>query len=166
VPFAPPIGSVFAAWGDAERWLARSSEPGPLREALQRIRTRGYSVALEAAARQRLSHVLNEMAVDPSKGRLHATVDALVAELGTRGYHVIDLEPAVEYDVSMISAPVFDAAGQVVVALTLLGFSKGLTGADVAEHAERLRDAAVSATWRSHGRPPAEMGVTTRPPAA
>jgi DNA-binding IclR family transcriptional regulator len=159
VPFVPPIGAVFAAWGDADRWLALSADPAPLRQALERIRAHGYSVALEAAARERLGHVLDEMAVDPSKARLHATVDALVAELGTRRYHVVDLEPATEYDVSMISAPVFDAAGQVVVSLTLLGFGKGMIGASVAEHAERLRDAASAATWRSHGRPPTEASA-------
>ncbi len=160
VPFKPPLGSVFAAWGGAERWLAGRPDEAALRDVLALVRARGYSVALQAAARQRLGHALNAMARAPSDERLAGAVQELVEDLGRRRYQLTDMSDDAAYDVSMITAPVFDATGHVVLALTLQGFTAPKTGAEISVLGERVRDAALAVTMRSHGQVPAVTDET------
>ena len=65
-----------------------------------------------------------------------------------------ELDRAGTYDVSMVAAPVFGSAGEVVLALTLVGFPAGLSGERIAEHGERVRDVGTVVTKRSLGRVP------------
>ena len=95
---------------------------------LDAVRRRGYSIALEADARKRLGHALDDLASDPSDDRSRDTVDEIVADLAQRDYQLRDLDPARSYDVSMIAAPIFGPAGEVALAFTLLGFGAGLPG--------------------------------------
>ncbi len=157
VPFVPPIGSVFVAWGGEAPWLAKATREDrpPLRAVLTEVRRRGYSVALEATTRKQLGHALDDLAAAPSDLAIRSTVTQLVVDLGRREYQVLNLRPSRRYDVSMIAAPVFGAAGEVSLALTLLGFPPGLTGARVAAFGEQVRDTALVVTRRSRGRPPA-----------
>jgi DNA-binding IclR family transcriptional regulator len=159
VPFVPPLGSVFVAWGDGEAWLARAAEPEPLRPILDAVRTRGYSIALEADTRKQLGHALDDLASVPSDHGLRGAVDRIVADLGRREYQVRDLHPGQRYDVSMIAAPVFGPGGEVVLAITLLGFESGLAGAEVAAYGARLRDVALVVTRRTRGRVPPSGAV-------
>ncbi len=154
VPLVPPIGSVFVAWGNAESWLAKAVDPQRLREVLEVVRRRGYSVALEAEARQQLGHAVDGLAADPSNEQLRAEVEHLVSGLGERQYQLHQLDAGRRYDVSMIAAPIFGTAGQVVLAMTLLGFKGKLSGSKVAELGERLRDVALVVTKRTRGRRP------------
>jgi DNA-binding IclR family transcriptional regulator len=153
-PFVPPLGSVFVAWGDAAEWLARSTDPAALALVLEAVRARGYSIALEVETRIRLGQALDELAAAPSSAALQANVGTLVEDLGRRRYHVRELADDERYDVSMIAAPVFDAAGEVLLALTLIGFSPSLTGREVAAVGAQVRDAALVVTRRSRGRVP------------
>jgi DNA-binding IclR family transcriptional regulator len=155
VPFVPPLGSVFVAWGGAESWLAQTPDPGRWHEVLEAVRTRGYSVALEADARQQLGHALNDFAADPSQEGLRAKVDELIGDLGDRAYQLQILNPAVSYDVSMIAAPIFGPAGDVVLAMSAIGFDRALAGSRIAEFGQRLRDTALVVTRRTRGRVPA-----------
>jgi len=159
VPFVAPIGSVFVAWGEQEQWLAGAEDPEPLRAVLDGVRRRGYSVALEAEARQRLGQALDDLAGLPADDGRRAAVEQLVAGLGRRAYQVAELDPGAVYDVSMIAAPVFGPGGEVAVALTLLGFPAGLAGTEVASHGQRLRDAALVVTKRHRGRVPPATGA-------
>jgi DNA-binding IclR family transcriptional regulator len=154
VPLAPPLGSVFVAWGDADEWLARADDADDMRAVLAGVRARGYSIALEADARRGLGAALDDLADKPADARLRGTVEELVADLGRREYQVRELERTRTYDVSMIAAPVFGTSGEVVLALTLIGFPPGLTAEEVAAHGERVRDAGLVVTKRSHGRLP------------
>jgi DNA-binding IclR family transcriptional regulator len=155
VPLVPPLGSVFMAWGDAEPWLARAEDPALMRAVLDGIRARGYSIALEADARKGLGDALDHLADSPSDARLRGSVDDLVAELGHGEYQVQELDRARAYDVSMVAAPVFGAAGEVVLALTLVGFPAGVSAEHIAGYGERLRDVGLVVTKRSLGRVPA-----------
>jgi len=159
VPLVPPLGSVFVAWGDADAWLAGADDPAPLLAVLESVRRRGYSIALEADARKSLGHALDDLAGLPADDRRRATVEQLVADLGRREYQVRDVDPSRSYDVSMIAAPVFGAGGEVVLALTLLGFDAGLRGMDVVAYGEQLRDTTLVVTKRSRGRVPATSFV-------
>ena len=154
LPFRPPLGSVFVAWGGADDWLAHAEDPEPLVAVLEAVRRRGYSIALEADARKGLGHALDELASVPADRALQGTVTELMADLGRREYQVRELDPDRPYDVSMIAAPVFGPAGEVILAMTLLGFAAGLTGAEVTAFGERLRDVALVVTKRCRGRAP------------
>jgi DNA-binding IclR family transcriptional regulator len=159
VPFAPPLGSVFVAWGDEAQWLARADDAESLRPILTAVRGRGYSIALEAETRKELGHALDDLASVPSDDTLRGAVDRIVTDLGRREYQVIDLDPERAYDVSMIAAPVFGPGGDVALAITLLGFGPELAGSQVARYGERLRDVALVVTRRARGRVPTSASV-------
>jgi DNA-binding IclR family transcriptional regulator len=155
VPLVPPLGAVFMAWStnDAVRaWQARGA--AEVVDVLSGVRERGYSVALELDARRGLGDALDHLADAPIDTDARASIDSLLAALGEREYQVAALDRSRTYDVSMIAAPVFDASGQASLAITLLGFQRGLAPADVAAHGERVRDAGLVVTKRSKGRIP------------
>lgn len=154
VPLTPPLGSVFVAWTDAEGWLSRSDRPEQLREVLVGVRERGFSVALEHETRQALGTALEQLADAPGTGGLRATVAGIVSDLDHRDYQLREIDPAATYDVSMIAAPVFGPAADVVLALSLVGFPARLRGSVLLEHGERARDAALVVTRQSGGRIP------------
>ncbi len=154
VPLAPPLGSVFVAWTDAAEWLARSQRPEQLAEVLVAVRGRGYSVALELETRRALGSALEELADAPAGGDLHDAVAGIVSDLDHSDYQLRTIDPAASYDVSMIAAPVFGPASEVVLAISLVGFPTRLLGATLTEHGERLRDAALVVTRQSGGRIP------------
>jgi DNA-binding IclR family transcriptional regulator len=155
VPLRPPIGSVFVAWGGAEAWLAQADAPDRLREVLETVRQRGYSVALEAETRQQLGHALNDLAGHPSDDRLNSRVGELVSGLSEREYQLAQVDPDRLYEVSMIAAPIFGSSGQAALAITLQGFDHGLSGGELTALGERLRDVALVVTKRTRGRVPA-----------
>jgi DNA-binding IclR family transcriptional regulator len=162
VPLVPPLGSVFIAWAPDEAvtaWRSRAPKAKGIDEALAGVRSRGYSVALELETRRGIADVLDHLADAPSDRQLRGTLDDLVTELGSAEYQVASLERGRLYDVSMIAAPVFSPAGDVALALTLVGFEAGLSAEQVAEYGERVRDVGIVVTKQSHGRVP---GVTVR----
>jgi DNA-binding IclR family transcriptional regulator len=154
VPLVPPLGSVFVAWGGAEEWLARAEDPSSLQAVLDGVRRRGYSVGLEARARKGLGLALHDLAGHPADVELRGTVTTYVADLGSGRYQLAELVPTRPYQVSMIAAPIFGADGQVVLALTLLGFQDRLRGRAVEAYGERVRDIGLVVTKRSRGRAP------------
>ncbi|MCU1484275.1 MAG: hypothetical protein JWN67_1021 [Actinomycetia bacterium] len=154
VPLAPPLGAVFMAWGDAGPWLARAEDPARMQAVLDGVRARGYSIALEADARRGLGDALDHLADAPADAALRGSVDELVVELGHGEYQVQELDRARTYDVSMVAAPVFGADGEVVLALTLVGFAAGLPAERIAAYGEQVRDVGLVVTKRSLGRVP------------
>lgn len=155
VPFVPPLGAVFVAWGGEDEWLAKTRNRRTLRAVLESVRGRGYSVALELDTRTKLGQALDELASSPSDDGVRDTVSSLVDELGRRHYHERALDRRGRFDVSMIAAPVFGPSGDVVLAITLLGFPPGLTADEIARDGELVRDAALVVTKRTRGRVPA-----------
>lgn len=154
VPLVPPLGSVFVAWGDAREWLARAADPASLETVLAGVRARGYSVGLEAVAGRGLNLALHDLALHPTDDHLRDTINAYVAELATELYQLADLVASRSYRVSHIAAPIFGSDGEVVLALTLLGFDGRLKGRIVSAHGEKVRDAGLVVTKRTRGRVP------------
>jgi DNA-binding IclR family transcriptional regulator len=160
IPMIPPLGAVFVAWAPAEvidGWLDAAS--GDLlsvyRRLLETVGQRGYSLGSLGPASGpgvQLGRALRQQAA----GReLDARIHNLVSELRS-DYMVLDVDADVSYRVSAIAAPVFDAGGSVVLALTLNGFDGPLRGADVLERANRLVATTRSITKAIHGRRPRE----------
>jgi DNA-binding IclR family transcriptional regulator len=156
VPLAPPLGSVFVAWGDAERWLAHTQDPGPLLAVLSGVRARGYAIALEADTRRGLGATLEHFADRPADRHLQDVIARLVDDLGHQRYNVEHLDPGASYDLSMIAAPIFGATGEVVLALSLIGFPARVPGERVAAYGERVRDAGIVLTKQTAGRLPTD----------
>jgi DNA-binding IclR family transcriptional regulator len=140
---------VVVAWARPEavdRWLAQAPEaarPG-LRRALVATRDRGFTVELAARPRGRLGEAM----VGAEHG---ARVTELLAELADElverdDFLGVDLEPDRAYLASTVNAPVFGPGGDVVLVLSLNGFSAPLTGAEVAALGRRLVAATTTVT--------------------
>lgn len=156
LPFAAPLGSCYAAYGDEalrERWLTRIA--AHLRpEQLDRLRTvpdlvreRGYAIALghsEQSNLERVSGLLHQRAPEVSEETLR---DAMVKVAD--GYNP-DTPLAGPGDTTVelrsLSAPVFDAAGRVAFTLTLWGPAARVGATGVEAYVVALLDAAADAT--------------------
>ena len=93
VPIMAPLVSVFVAWAsddDVERWLQRGSaseaDRARAREILERVRNRGYSVALEVPGRRRVGGLIAELAEHPHSDELRRQLHATIGELGRGSY--------------------------------------------------------------------------------
>ena len=161
LPLVPPLGTVFLAWSDddeIDRWLTRvgpdasEAERARYRAAVAAVRARGYSVALEADARARLGRMLAELtAGDDERRDPRAILGELVDALAHEEYALIELGPSASYRVNHIAAPVFGPEGEVVLALTLIGFRDQLSAEQVPQYAERLMVATRTVTKAIHG---------------
>lgn len=137
VPLVPPLGLVFMAWAqprEVEAWLARAPvAPAPARVqlALATVRERGYALGRASARDEPVDSV-----------PLHDD------------YHLPVVEPDEKYHLSMASAPVFDADGRVLVAITASGFTPGLSGREVLDIGERVKACATVVTKQTRGQFP------------
>lgn len=155
LPLLPPLGSVFLAWGESDDWLSGARDRKSLQAVLDAVRRRGYSVGLESKARKELGPALQDLADHPHDPGSREKVRSQVNELSGTDYHLADILPSRSYEVSSIAAPIFGLDGQVVLALTLLGFKGPLKGRAVTAFGDKVRDAGLLVTRRSRGRPPA-----------
>lgn len=154
IPLAPPIGTVFMAWSlpdEVDGWLDRTvgrplsqEELGRYRNGVRAVRRRGYSVGLEPdVLGVRLGQSLDD----------HEAVPALITELSHTSYLMDDFG-AGTHRVGHLAAPVFGPDERVAMVLTLYGFTKQLTGADVAQLATRLTATTREITFAVRGRHP------------
>jgi DNA-binding IclR family transcriptional regulator len=160
VPLVPPLATVFFAWSQ-ESTVEAAFSPwtgagGKLtdhyRRGLRAVHDRGFAIGLENPVRERLGRSL---AAQLARGQF-ATAEAarLVGDLTEEDYQLIELDPAASYWLSYLAAPIFDTAGRVSLALTLVGFPSALRGDDVHRHGKLLRAAADEVTSAVHGRQP------------
>ncbi len=165
VPMAPPMGAVFVAWADpptVDRWLAEvATTSGPramerYERALALVRQRGFALGLAGHSRERIAAALSELMVGATNRRLRTTVQDLLQQLDREEeeYIVAEINRQDSYDVAILSAPVFDAGGRVVIALTLMGLGV-LTGTQVERRAHRLLGATRAITAAINGHAPA-----------
>lgn len=156
-PFVPPTGAVFAAWLPAdqiERWIGERGDlvrRDEYRAALAAVRRRGYSIGLLNEAQRAFAARLDALA-DGLAEAASADLEELIRGLA---YDPTDLSPEVSAAVRLISAPVFDASGQVALALTLHDFPKPPADAGIVGYAACLVAAAGRVTNRLGGRSPA-----------
>jgi flavin reductase (DIM6/NTAB) family NADH-FMN oxidoreductase RutF len=153
LPFKPPTGSIFAAWftGDeANQWLAQAdpSRRDSVRAALSVVRQRGYSIGLLNEAQRAFSVQLDAVA----RGQGHAQdLEKLMDDLA---YDPLDLTPDALAAIRLISVPVCDASGQVVLALTLHDFAKPRSGDGIKSYIAEVAEAAARITKSLGGRQP------------
>lgn len=138
VPLVPPFGLVFLAWSqwqEVAAWLARgpvAPDPAEVKRGLAIVRERGYALGQPASVR------------DPLPGNVPLR----------DSYHLPVVELDQRYNLGMASAPVFNADGRVLVAITASGFPPGLTGRQVLDIGERVKACATVVTKQAKGRFP------------
>jgi DNA-binding IclR family transcriptional regulator len=143
IPLMAPLSSVYVAWAppdEVEAWLLRGGAPlrerRRQRDILRRVRSRGYSVALEVAGRRQLGELLGELVEDPRSDALRREMRRVIQELGLGRYQRDD--DAAPSWISSITAPVFDGQGGVVLSLTLQVIEKRLSSASIEAFGQRL----------------------------
>jgi DNA-binding IclR family transcriptional regulator len=176
-PFAPPVGLMFVLWDDAalSDWLAR--EPTiPLRtdgERLDRViaecRRTGYLVERLTPGGRRLYALMAGMS-STLPDELRARLGELIADIGERVHLRSESgsdrqrRPA-RFDVSVISAPVFDHHQRQAMVVSLQ-IGRALTEAEIAKRARALTAAADALTGRLGGTKPAFESSSPRPQPA
>jgi DNA-binding IclR family transcriptional regulator len=154
VPLSPPIGTVFMAWSlpdEVDTWLHRTvgrplsaDELDRYRNGVRAVRRRGYSVGLEPdVLGVRLSQSLDD----------HEAVPALITELSHTSYLMDEFGPG-PHRIGHLAAPVFGPDERVAMVLTLYGFTKQLSSADIDGLATRLTATTREITFAVRGRHP------------
>jgi len=154
VPHFAPVGTTFVAWESeaaVDVWLGRLPLSGPsasfrerILQGLERVRSRGYSVVtkspllidLELAADE-----LSEGEFTPTQERAYLK---LVSNLCDADEDIYEPEHLGLAPVRLLSAPIFNAKGQVVLALQLWEPDPQLSEAEVHRMGIRLRAAAAA----------------------
>jgi flavin reductase (DIM6/NTAB) family NADH-FMN oxidoreductase RutF/DNA-binding IclR family transcriptional regulator len=157
LPYLPPSGSIFAAWDsddDQERWLryAPATAWEQHRGALRLVRERGYSLGLLSPAQREFASALEAMAHQAASEQ--TSLSDLIPQLS---YDPPDLSPGTLGLVRQITAPVFDADGQVALALTIFGYGAPTDGSP--RLIEALLAASAAATRRIGGHRPEDAGA-------
>ena len=161
LPFRPPIGTTFVAWGGPsalDAWLGRlgrtvtGAEHDLCREMVRRVRARGFSVGVGHDVHAQLWESADRHATAaPSRDEedVHRVMNELFA-----GYEQTELVPGQSHEVRNMSVPVFGPNGEAVIRFTIYGFPHTCTCAEVDVYVARLLDAARSATAALGGREP------------
>jgi flavin reductase (DIM6/NTAB) family NADH-FMN oxidoreductase RutF/DNA-binding IclR family transcriptional regulator len=147
-PFLPPLGALFVAGtDDVDAWLDQAgpdgggTSRGAYRSMLERVRERGWSLSLADATHTELERALGRYS---DGDRSPAYVDHIrsLAAAAADLFEPAGLVPDASYAARLISAPVIDSGGRVVLLLTLWGLPPVLSGAQIARHARTLQEAA------------------------
>lgn len=141
VPFVPPLGSVYAAWGGDElraRWIdALEPDASPsYRTVPDRVRDRGFSITFDHAPSAHLEDVTSRLrAGDTTVTR--STLDAAIRDLADsyNPEHVFTGRPR---ELRSLAAPVFDGDGGVAFSLTLWGPGEPCSDELIQGHIEAL----------------------------
>jgi DNA-binding IclR family transcriptional regulator len=158
-PFTPPIGLMYVLWdrtGRLERWLARDrvrADGDRLARVIETCRADGYLVELLTPAGQQLYRLMAGVPGD-IPAELRALLGEVVAGIGDRVHLRSEAGAAGEsQNVSVISAPVFDADGAQAMVASLY-VSAELAEREIAERAVALIAAADRITVRIGGHRP------------
>jgi DNA-binding IclR family transcriptional regulator len=152
VPIAPPLGLAFIAWaGPAtiEHYLDLSgrkltvAERRQYAEALALVRERGYGVVLDSSTRHRLVGVLRSSGELDDSRRQHE-LDEILVELALDDYALLRGGDDAEYAVTALTAPVFTPDGEVILVLTLVGFSGPIRADELPRYAARMFEATAA----------------------
>jgi DNA-binding IclR family transcriptional regulator len=169
LPFMPPVGGVFAAWGSSavrESWLshvevdADATIGPPCEEMIERIRSRGYAIGIGHERSQQWE----DASFRASTGDPLVTTEVLRRRIAavSDDYNPKDLAEGTNHEFRFAQVPVFDANGEVVLALTLWGPAGAISKARIDEFTAGLVDMAVHATATIGGQPPKDYPATVR----
>lgn len=153
LPFIPPTGNIFAAWlpqTSVDQWVAEHCDPKraeTLSRSLQTVRERGYSIGLLNDAQRAFAAKLEKLAEGQS-GERRSDLDELAKQLD---YDPDELTATTCAAVRLISAPIFDADGNVALAMTIYGFPRPESIDDVHHYAQALLASTAKVTDMLNG---------------
>ncbi|MBL7496166.1 helix-turn-helix domain-containing protein [Frankia sp. CNm7] len=157
MPFAPPWGAPFVAWGsasDLDRWFGRSVVPLPeaaqdsLRRALRAGLRLGFFVTREIPPAHPVAADLHRLRSAAGTVDLAALRRLAAARLSAGGYFIDDLDPAQTYPVNHISVPVLGADGRAVASLLAMMFGRVVRGDEITRLGVRLTEVAADVAAR------------------
>ena len=162
-PFVPPLGLGHAAWSTPERidaYLAKIASRSARRDAEMRahmrkslaaIRARGYALAANGPAMKSVWQMIWEYATHFRNERYWAQMHRLLGALSNDELQLLSLDHVGAARVAYISAPVFSPSGEVLLSISLSGFTRKLDARAVARIAERVCEAAARVTDSARG---------------
>lgn len=166
-PFLPPLGLGHVAWGKPElidAYLGRLASSGNaardktlrayLLPSLEAIRRRGYAMAADGPAMKSVWQAIWEHAANTQNEKYWAQMHRLLGALSTDEFQLLTLDKVRSSRLAYISAPVFSPNGEVLLSISMSGFSKKLDAGTVSRLAERVCTAAMNVTSATHGRVP------------
>ncbi|GAB2661580.1 helix-turn-helix domain-containing protein [Prescottella soli] len=161
-PFAPPVGLMYVIWGgdDAlEAWLRREPalpvvlDRGLLQRVVDDCRRTGYLVERLTPVGRKLFSLMAGVAGRDLPTELRELIGEMVSSLGERVYLGTETAVDVEYPVSLIAAPCYDADGHQSLVLTL-DVGGSISGSEIARRGAALVAAADAVTAEVGGRRP------------
>ncbi|MEV0672219.1 helix-turn-helix domain-containing protein [Mycobacterium sp. NPDC050441] len=147
-PFAPPVGLMFVLWDDdaLRAWLAKAptiplrTESARLKRVIENCRADGYLVERLTPGGRRLYALMAGMSTN-LPDELRALLSELVSDIGERVYLRDECDTdghhSARWDISVISAPVFDHYRRQVMAASL-HIGTALTDKEIADRARAL----------------------------
>lgn len=128
IPLIAPIGELFMAWAeqdDVEAWIAAGEDTGDekrehrLREVLREVRARRYTVQRVSDRAVQSGRAITRLAEQMPTERSRLLARQLINELDQRDYLESELAAKRTHAVSVISAPVQDRHGDVVLSISV-----------------------------------------------
>lgn len=162
-PYLPPLGLCHIAWADAanvESYLQRApSGLSPtmrdyLKQALAVVRKRGYSLATLGQGINALRQLVADHVYSYRTPRYWEELDRAISALSPAEIQVLSPDDLGTSPISHISVPVFSAAGEVLLELTVSGFPDTLAATKVERLAAQMVSTASQVTRETYGRRP------------
>lgn len=161
VPFAAPLGAVFAAWAtepEVRAWVGRLGVPDADNsrhlKILETIRRRGYSITGGRETHRELESLMSRLTAEPHLVGWTEKLRQLTAEL-SHSSDPDELDAYSEYEVRAIHAPVFGPDRRVAYSIDLFLPPNVTHRERILTYASRLLHAADRATRAAGGSPPA-----------
>lgn len=153
LPFMPPLGSVFAAWGDDElraTWIAQvgssvtDHDSESYAKMSERVRARGYAVALGHREIEHLERTWTRL----NDGETSVSLKSLRAELKlvSRRFNPEDIDGLDRYQLRSLAAPVFSPDGGVAFTLTVWGPPGDISRFEFDEYVQQLLTTCAAAS--------------------
>jgi DNA-binding IclR family transcriptional regulator len=161
LPFMPPLGILGVGYLEPAQQQAWLDRLGPTATAADReayldsaraARRSGYQIDLETPTRHQLALLMPELAQDPRSPALRARLEQLVLQLGHEQHILLEPQPGASYEVNNITAPILDARGALVCAVTILGFEQPVPAEQIQRYVRVLLDTTERITRTTGGR--------------
>ena len=163
--FAAPYAIALVAWAaedEVARWLSAETltdqERETYRERMRVVRDRGFSVATPGT-RKELEKAAEELLAQAESPEVESALHQLMVEIARESNELLEIVTDRTYRLRAIAAPVFDAEGKTIAAVSLTGLPE-LTGRQVRDYGYRLSIAMDRVTKRIGGRAPEPDALT------
>ena len=157
--FAAPYAIALVAWAaedEVARWLSAETltdqERETYRERMRVVRDRGFSVATPGT-RKELEKAAEELLAQAESPEVERALHQLMVEIARESNELLEIVTDRTYRLRAIAAPVFDAEGGTIAAVSLTGLPE-LTGRQVRDYGYTLSIAMDRVTKRIGGRAP------------